>query len=126
MNKFAFVLSLAFLAAAVAGRYRAEIAVKSTEDEIGVVETAIEDAEREVRALETSKAYLERPERLEKIALDGTDLEPLSHTQIVSAAEFVAQFDPKADPNGDPSLYYPDQVIRQALAETSEPARSAQ
>ncbi|MEL6363638.1 MAG: hypothetical protein AAFR11_02220 [Pseudomonadota bacterium] len=116
MSKLALVLSIAFLAASVAGRYQAEQSVKTTEDLIREAEASIAEARREVRALEASRAYLERPDRLEEIAMKGTDLQPLSRAQLLTAAEFVARFDPLADPSGDPNLYYPDRVIRQAQA----------
>ncbi len=119
MSRIALMFSLAFLAASAVGRYQAERAVKNVEELIADTEREIAVAERDVRALETSRAYLERPDRLERVAEAGTDLQPLSRSQLLTAAEFVSRFDPSADPNADPSVYYPDRVIRQAQAETS-------
>jgi len=117
MNRVAFILSIAFLAASVAGRYKAELEVKHTEGLIAAVEADISDEQRRLRALETSKAYLERPDRLEEIAMTGTELRPVGRDQLYSAPDFVAAFDPLAHESGDPRLYYPDRPILQARAE---------
>ena len=122
MNKVAFVLSLAFLIAAIAGRYQAELAVRDSETRIALIDARIEEAELEEQQLKMGLARLENPAILAEIAEGGTRLRPVEPDQLYSAPQFVAAFDPLADKSGDPSLYYPDQVIMQALA---EPARQS-
>ena len=110
------------LAAAAAGRYRAEESVRHTKSAISEIETSKLEEARRIQMLRAEIAYLENPERLAKIAGAKTDLRPSESRQILSADEFVAFFgDEEAAPapaktpvNGD--------VILHALAMVSTSA----
>lgn len=84
-----FLLCL-LLAAASAGRYRAEVAVRETRQSIEMLEQAKADEERRIQVLRAELAYLENPERLAKIAREKTDLEPLTGHQLLNSGEFLS------------------------------------
>jgi len=83
-----FLLCL-LLAAASAGRYRAEVAVRETRQSIGDLERTKAEEERRIQVLRAELAFLENPERLAKIAREKTELEPLTGHQLLSPKEFL-------------------------------------
>jgi hypothetical protein len=80
------------LAAAAAGRYRAEVAVRETRAEILRLERQKARAQEEIALLRAEIAYLESPERLAHLAATMTSLTPLTGAQFMTAREFVAAF----------------------------------
>lgn len=104
------------LAAAAAGRYKAEVSVRESRQDIQKLQKEKAQELRKIQTLRAEIAYLESPERLAKIAMKTTDLEPLTGAQLLTADQFVAAFgDPDAassrrDPNLD------DAIILHALA----------
>ena len=80
------------LAAAAAGRYRAEVSVRETRMELRELETSKLEEQRSIQMLRAEVAYLESPERLAKIARAKTDLRPSDQDQTQSAREFAANF----------------------------------
>ncbi len=80
------------LAAAAAGRYRAEVSVRETRMELEKLETSKLEEQRSIQMLRAEVAYLENPERLAKIASAKTDLRPSESDQSPSAQDFAASF----------------------------------
>lgn len=80
------------LAAAAAGRYRAEVSVRETRMELEKLETSKLEEQRSIQMLRAEVAYLENPERLAKIANAKTDLRPSEQGQTPSAQDFAAAF----------------------------------
>lgn len=89
------------LAAAAAGRYRAEVSVRETRMELEKLETSKLEEERSIQMLRAEVAYLESPERLAKIAKAKTDLRPSDGEQTLNAQDFAAAF-------GDTEIYLDD------------------
>ena len=104
------------LAAAAAGRYRAEVSVRETRMELRELETSKLEEQRSIQMLRAEVAYLESPERLAKIARAKTDLRPSDQDQTQSAREFAANFSAEeALPEEEPAAPESD-VILHALA----------
>ncbi len=111
------MLFLCFLlAAAAAGRYKAEVSVRETRQDIYKLQQEKAQELRKIQTLRAEIAYLESPERLAKIAEKKTDLRPLVGAQLLTADQFVAVFgDPDVIPaQRDPNL--DDAIILRALA----------
>lgn len=81
------------LAAAAAGRYRAEVSVRETRQELQRIEAEKAEELRSIQMLRAEVAYLENPERLAKIAAAKTDLRPSAQGQTFTAQQFAAAFD---------------------------------
>lgn len=81
------------LAAAAAGRYRAEVSVRETRQELKRIEAEKAEELRSIQMLRAEVAYLENPERLAKIAAAKTDLRPSAQGQTLTAQQFAAAFD---------------------------------
>ncbi len=77
------------LAAAAAGRYRAEVSVKETRSELRRLETSKLEEVRSIQMLRAEVAYLENPNRLSKIAQAKTDLRPSEREQLLTARQFA-------------------------------------
>jgi len=104
------------LAAAAAGRYRAEVSVKETRSELKRLELSKVEELRSIQILRADVAYLENPQRLSEIANSKTDLRPSERGQILTAREFAVlmngvEFDEKSDPD-----FTPSDVITNAIA----------
>ncbi len=98
MLRIATLLLCILLAAAAAGRYRAEVSVREARDEINRLQVEKEDETRRIQVLRAELAWLESPERLAKIAKEQTQLVPVSGRQIIGSAEFISVFsNEKAD-----------------------------
>jgi hypothetical protein len=95
MRLTTFLLCL-LLAAAAAGRYQAEAAVRETRLELRRLDKEKSKELSQIQVLRAEIAYLESPERLSAIAGKMTDLEPLSGAQLYSADDFELAFDDKA------------------------------
>jgi len=80
------------LAAAAAGRYRAEESVRDIRNELRQLEKSKAEEGRSIQMLRAEVAYLENPERLSKIAAAKTDLRPSQTSQIFNADDFIAAF----------------------------------
>ncbi|MEM9170666.1 MAG: hypothetical protein AAGC56_13560 [Pseudomonadota bacterium] len=97
MRIIMFVLC-ALLAAAAAGRYQAEVQVKQKRAEIRTLQADKAREAREIQILRAEIAYLESPERLERIARENTALKPVTGAQLMTADDFaVALGGPAAD-----------------------------
>lgn len=92
MTRLSLMLLCLILAAAAAGRYRAEVAVRETRSEILRLERQKARAHEEIALLRAEIAYLESPERLAQLADTMTSLTPLTGAQFMTAREFVAAF----------------------------------
>ena len=92
MIRLSLMLLCLILAAAAAGRYRAEVAVRETRSEILQLERQKAKAHAEIALLRAEIAYLESPERLAQLAATMTSLTPLTGAQFMTAHEFVAAF----------------------------------
>lgn len=79
------------LAAAAAGRYRAEVAVREAREELRALEVSKAEEVRKIQILKAEVAYLENPERLTRIAEAKTDLRLAEMDQTLDAREFAAQ-----------------------------------
>lgn len=92
MMRLTMILLCFMLAAAAAGRYKAEAAVRETRLELQRLERARTIETSSIHALRAEVAYLESPERLAGVADAVTDLRPLSGAQLLTAEDFVADF----------------------------------
>lgn len=92
MLRIATFLLCLLLAAASAGRYRAEVSVRETRKEIENLQKEQIEEQRRIQVLRAELAYLESPDRLAKIAEDQTDLEPLMGQQLLTSGEFLTAF----------------------------------
>ena len=90
MLRIATLLLCLLLAAASAGRYRAEVAVQETRKDIERLQREQEDEKRRIQVLRAELAFLESPDRLANIAEEQSDLQPLSGRQFYSTSEFIA------------------------------------
>ncbi len=104
------------LAAAAAGRYRAEVSVKETRTELKRLELSKVEEQRIIQILRADVAYLENPQRLSEIANTKTDLRPSERGQVLTAQEFAVlmngeEFDEEVDPD-----FTPSDVITNAIA----------
>ena len=77
------------LAAAAAGRYRAEVSVKEARSELKQLEISKWEELRSIQMLRAEVAYLENPDRLSKIAMAKTDLRPSAREQLLTARQFA-------------------------------------
>lgn len=98
MLRLTMILLCFILAAAAAGRYQAEAAVRETRLELKRIERAKAEELTSIQLLRAEVAYLESPERLAAIAQRVTDLEPLSGAQLMTAEDFAIAFDGEAAP----------------------------
>ena len=104
------------LAAAAAGRYRAEVSVKETRTELKQLEVSKTEELSTIQTLRAEVAYLENPQRLAKIAETKTELRPIQAEQVLTAREFAvvmngAEFDEEQHPSSSE-----DDVIKNAIA----------
>lgn len=104
------------LAAAAAGRYRAEVSVRETRMELEKLETSKLEEERSIQMLRAEVAYLESPERLAKIAKAKTDLRPSESGQTPNAQEFAAAFRDEDDVSDEELVPPEGDLILHALA----------
>ncbi len=103
------------LAAAAAGRYRAEEAVRKSRAELENLEISKNEELRSIQTLRAEIAYLENPARLATIARSQTDLRPSERSQLLSARQFADAFGDEAE---TPDSYDapPSSVIINAMA----------
>ncbi len=92
MLRVTMLLLCLILAAAAAGRYKAEAAVRETRNELRELEQAKSKELTRIQVLRAEVAYLESPERLAAIATKMTDLEPLTGAQLLTADDFKVAF----------------------------------
>lgn len=92
MMRFTTFLLCLILAAAAAGRYKAEIAVREAKSEARALERQKAQELSSIQVLRAEVAYLERPERLAEIAEGHTGLEPLSGAQLMTAEDLELAF----------------------------------
>lgn len=92
MLRVTMLLLCLILAAAAAGRYKAEAAVRETRDELRRLDRTKAQEVTKIQVLRAEVAYLESPERLAAIATKMTDLEPLTGAQLLTAEDFKVAF----------------------------------
>lgn len=92
MLRVTMLLLCLILAAAAAGRYKAEAAVRETRDELRRLDRTKAQELTKIQVLRAEVAYLESPERLAAIATKMTDLEPLTGAQLLTAEDFKVAF----------------------------------
>ena len=103
------------LAAAAAGRYRAEVSVREARKELQRLEAGKLEEARAIKLLRAEVAYLENPTRLEKIASNKTALRPSEQSQIQSSRDFALAFGAIEEPaEGDAPVQ--NDVISNAIA----------
>lgn len=90
--RFTTFLLCLILAAAAAGRYKAEIAVREAKNEARELERQKTEELSSIQVLRAEVAYLERPERLAEIAGMVTGLVPLSGAQLMTAEDLEIAF----------------------------------
>lgn len=118
MMRLTMILLCFLLAAAAAGRYKAEAAVRETRLELRRLEHAKTLETSSIQALRAEVAYLESPERLAGVADAVTDLKPLSGAQLLTAEDFVASFggEPREASSARPETPTPIEVASLADA----------
>lgn len=92
MMRFTTFLLCLILAAAAAGRYKAEIAVRETKGEARALDRQKAEELSAIQVLRAEVAYLERPERLAEIAEAHSGLAPLSGAQLMTAEDLELAF----------------------------------
>jgi hypothetical protein len=100
MRLTTFLLCI-ILAAAAAGRYKAEVAVRDTKNEIRALDRQKTEELSSIQVLRTEVAFLERPERLAEIAGGVSSLAPLSGAQLMTAEDFEIAFAAATSRSGD-------------------------
>lgn len=93
MIRIATIFLCMLLAAAAAGRYRAEVSVKETRAELKRLEISKTEELQSIQMLRAEVAYLENPNRLSKIADAKTDLRPSVQDQLLNARQFAIKMD---------------------------------
>ncbi|MEK7266151.1 MAG: hypothetical protein AAB227_08640 [Pseudomonadota bacterium] len=88
MLRFSMLLLCLILAAAAAGRYKADAAVREMRSELRQLDRAKTDELSKIQVLRAEVAYLESPENLSAIATAMTELEPLTGAQLLTAEDF--------------------------------------
>ncbi len=96
MRLTTFILCL-ILAAAAAGRYKAETAVRDARSEIRALDRQKAEELSSIQVLRTEVAFLERPERLAGIAGSVSTLAPLTGAQLMTAEDFEIAFAARHD-----------------------------
>lgn len=117
MVRLTMLLLCLLLAAAAAGRYQAEVAVRESRKEIEALKAARTSELQQIQTLRAEIAYLESPERLAALAAKLTDLEPLAADQLMSAADFRVAFG--GAPAAPESVSLNPATSRLALADVS-------
>ena len=92
MMRFTTFLLCLILAAAAAGRYKAEIAVREAKSEARALERQKAEELSSIQVLRAEVAFLERPERLAEIAQSVTGLAPLDGAQLMTAEDLELAF----------------------------------
>lgn len=92
MMRLTMILLCLMLAAAAAGRYQAEAAVREARQELRRLDREKARELSSIQLLRAEVAYLESPERLAAIAGKMTDLKPLSGAQLMTAEDFEISF----------------------------------
>ncbi len=85
MMRITTLLLCLILAAAAAGRYKAEVAVQDAKSEVRALDRQKAEELSSIQVLRAEVAFLERPERLAQIAQAVTGLEPLTGAQLATA-----------------------------------------
>lgn len=104
------------LAAAAAGRYRAEVSVKETRAELKRLELSKAEELQSIQMLRAEVAYLENPDRLSKIAQAKTDLRPSAQDQMLSARQFATMMNGAEFDESPFDEHAPNDVISNAIA----------
>lgn len=120
MVRLTMLLLCLLLAAAAAGRYQAEVAVRDARQSIRTLGAEKASEMQQIQMLRAEIAYLENPERLATLARKLTDLRPLSADQLMTADDFRLAFAPEggavvADPASE---QHPVAAARVALADS--------
>lgn len=92
MMRLTTLLLCLILAAAAAGRYKAEVAVRDAKSEIKALDRQKAEELSSIQVLRTEVAFLERPERLAEIADAVTELKPLTGAQLMTAEDYELAF----------------------------------
>ncbi|MDZ7628211.1 MAG: hypothetical protein U5J99_07350 [Parvularculaceae bacterium] len=92
MMRFTTFLLCLILAAAAAGRYKAEVAVRDAKSELRALDRQKAEEVSAIQVLRAEVAFLERPERLAEIADSVPGLEPLTGAQLMTAEDFELAF----------------------------------
>jgi hypothetical protein len=92
MMRLTMIMLCFILAAAAAGRYQAEAAVRETRNELRRLDHVKSQELTSIQVLRAEVAFLESPERLASVAEKITDLEPLSGAQLMTAEDFRLAF----------------------------------
>lgn len=104
------------LAAAAAGRYRAEVSVKEARSELKRLEISKLEELRSIQMLRAEVAYLENPDRLSKIAEAKTDLRPSARDQLLTARQFAVIMNGAEGEAVGKADHAPADVITNAIA----------
>lgn len=101
MMRLTTLILCLILAAAAAGRYKAELSVRDARSEIRALDRKKAEELSSIQVLRTEVAFLERPERLTAIASSVSTLAPLSGAQLMTAEDFELAFAANRQHNQD-------------------------
>ena len=97
MMRLTTLILCLILAAAAAGRYKAETSVRDARSEIRALDRQKAEELSSIQVLRTEVAFLERPERLAGIADSVSALAPLTGAQLMTAEDFEIAFAARYD-----------------------------
>lgn len=104
MMRFTTLILCLILAAAAAGRYKAETSVGDARSEIRALDRQKAEELSSIQVLRTEVAFLERPERLTGIADNVSTLAPLTGAQLMTAEDFEIAFAARLQQNQDAAI----------------------
>ncbi|RDD61284.1 cell division protein FtsL [Ferruginivarius sediminum] len=82
MIRVSLVIWLIVAAAVAVGLYQVKYEVQRLEEELGVVQSNIQENREALHVLEAEWSYLNRPARLSRLAKEHLDLQPLQPKQV--------------------------------------------
>ncbi len=101
MMRLTTLILCLILAAAAAGRYKAESSVRDARSEIRALDRQKAEELSSIQVLRTEVAFLERPERLTEIAGSISTLAPLTGEQLMTSEDFEIAFAAHRQQNQD-------------------------
>ena len=125
MIRISTVCLFLLLIGAAAGRYQAETAVRDADREIRELKLMRAAKERNIQVLRTEIALLEGPDRLAELADKYTGLEPLSGAQLMTAEDFLLAFGGGAALGADDDHTFTEDVARRGRPVTAQASPQA-
>jgi cell division protein FtsL len=107
MIRVSLVIWLIVAAAVAVGLYQVKYEVQRLEEELGVVQSNIQENREALHVLEAEWSYLNRPARLSRLAKEHLDLQPLQPKQVAHVQQLpprITEPDERYDEGERPAL----------------------